>query len=113
MDVGKWVQLYTADTILELTFGEKIQLDYVEKGKDVLGISSGFKSSLPLYGMVYRLHPFFTWLNTTFVGTFMEWYMFHVDFQVGHMTRYVDKCVKGRLAQLKDGKERHNDMLQR
>ncbi|KAE8443394.1 hypothetical protein EG329_001953 [Mollisiaceae sp. DMI_Dod_QoI] len=112
-DVGEWVQFYTSDTILELAFGDQFQLGYVEKGKDVLGISHGFKSALPFYGMVCRLYPFFTWLNTTLVGRFFEWFMLHGDFQIGNMTRYVDKCMKARLAEMKEGgAEKRNDMLQ-
>ncbi|CZR60327.1 related to cytochrome P450 CYP2 subfamily [Phialocephala subalpina] len=112
-DVGEWVQYYTVDTTLELAFGDQFQLGYVKNGKDVLGISHGFKSALPLYGIVCRLHPFFTWLNTTVVGTFFEWYILHGDFQIGNMTRYVDKCLKARLAEMKEGNtEKRNDMLQ-
>lgn len=112
VDLGEWVQFLTMDVIIELAFGNENALGFVEKGKDVGGLCKGFKDALPFYGLVCRLHPFWTWLNTTWAGRFFDWFMLHGDYQMGRTNGFVHRMCKKKLKELEMGVEKKDDMLQ-
>lgn len=114
-DIAKWVQYLTMDIIIDLLFGEEHKLGFVENGKDMLGLCYGFKIALPFYGIVCRMYPFWTWLNTTIVGRIFDYNMLHGDFTIGRQNRFVDRVVKCRLGEIREGKmeeKKWDDMLQ-
>lgn len=54
------------DIISEIGFGAPF--GFIEQGTDVAGLIQGFHDGLPAFGLMARLHPFTTWIKTTWVG---------------------------------------------
>ena len=112
-DIAPWMQFLTMDIVIELVFGEENKLGFVENWRDMLYLCWGFKFSLPLYGIVCRMYPFFTWLYTTWFGRLFDLWMLHLDPQIGRLTRFVNRLLNTRLKEIEENKGmRKTDMLQ-
>ncbi|KAL2060747.1 hypothetical protein VTL71DRAFT_9389 [Oculimacula yallundae] len=112
-DLGKWVALLTMDSAIETSFGRENSLKFVQHGRDVQGIQKGLKDPLPTFGFMCRMHPFISWLNTTWFGRVFEWFMLNWDPQMGRPIRFTDRILRKRLASAYDNDgEKKTDMLQ-
>jgi hypothetical protein len=90
------------DVISEIAFGAPF--GFIEQGKDIGGLIQGFHDGLPAFGLLSRLHPFTSWVKTTF----MKKYLFATaadDSGIGVIMRFRDKLINERLCDLEQGKE--------
>lgn len=95
------------DIISEIGFGAPF--GFIEKGEDVGGLIKGFHDGLPAFGLLARLHPFTSWMKTTF----MKKYLVATpadDSGIGVLMRFRDRLIAERLC---DGKDNGRvDLLQ-
>ncbi|KAJ5247435.1 hypothetical protein N7468_002418 [Penicillium chermesinum] len=72
-DFAWWAVYMAYDIISEIGFGAPF--GFIEKGEDIGGLIQGFHDGLPAFGVLARLHPFTSWIKTTFLKkylTFLE-----------------------------------------
>jgi len=89
------------DIISEIGFGAPF--GFIEQGTDVAGLIQGFHDGLPAFGLMARLHPFTTWIKTTWVG---ERYLVakpEDNSGIGILMRFRDRLIKQRLEDIEAG----------
>lgn len=89
------------DIISEVGFGAPF--GFVESGSDVGGLIQGFHDGLPAFGLMARLHPFTTWIKTTWVGE--KYLVAKPEDQtgIGTLMRFRDRLIEERLADIAAG----------
>lgn len=98
------------DVISEIGFGDPI--GFIEKGEDVDGLIQGFHDGLPAFGMMCRLHPFTSWIKTTFLGKYLVAKPEDPS-GIGIVMRKRDKLLYQRIADIESGKPLNRvDLLQ-
>ena len=88
------------DIISEIGFGAPF--GFVESGSDVSGLIKGFHDGLPAFGLLARLHPFTTWIKTTFLGDYLVAKP-EDDSGIGVLMRFRDRLLAKRRAELESG----------
>lgn len=89
------------DVISEVGFGEAI--GFIEQEKDVDGLIQGFHDGLPAFGLMCRLHPFVSWIKTTFLGKYLVAKPEDPS-GIGILMRTRDKLLYQRIDDIKSGK---------
>ncbi|KAL9109792.1 MAG: hypothetical protein Q9227_005661 [Pyrenula ochraceoflavens] len=100
-DFAPWAVYMAYDIISEIGFGAPF--GFVEQGADVGGLIQGFHDGLPAFGLMARLHPFTTWIKTTWVG---EKYLVakpEDESGIGTLMRFRDRLIAQRLADIAAG----------
>ena len=101
----------TYDVISDIGFGGPF--GFIEKGRDVGGLIQAFRDGLPLFGLLATLHPFTTWLKTTWIGTKYLLVKPEDDSGVGTLMRFRDRLLTERINENESGKSRERvDLLQ-
>jgi cytochrome P450 len=99
------------DIISEIGFGAPF--GFIEKGEDVGGLIQGFHDGLPAFGFLARLHPFTSWMKTTF----MKKYLVATpedNTGIGVLMRFRDRLIKERIEDINSGKPVNRvDLLQK
>lgn len=89
------------DIISEIGFGAAF--GFVEQGQDIGGLIQGFHDGLPAFGLLARLHPFTSWIKTTF----MKKYLVATpadDSGIGVLMRFRDRLISERVRSIAEGK---------
>jgi cytochrome P450 len=90
------------DIISEVGFGAPF--GFVEKGEDVGGLVQGFHDGLSAFGLLARLHPFTSWVKTTFLKKYLVAKP-EDDSGIGVLMRFRDSLIERRLQELKQTKD--------
>lgn len=90
------------DIISEVGFGAPF--GFVEKGEDVGGLIQGFHDGLPAFGLLARLHPFTSWIKTTFLKKYLVAKP-EDDSGIGVLMRFRDRLIEQRVQDLKSTKD--------
>jgi cytochrome P450 len=90
------------DIISEVGFGAPF--GFVEKGEDVGGLIQGFHDGLSAFGLLARLHPFTSWVKTTFLKRYLVAKP-EDDSGIGVLMRFRDSLIERRLEDLKQNKD--------
>ncbi|KAJ5682561.1 hypothetical protein N7462_005726 [Penicillium macrosclerotiorum] len=101
-DFAWWAVYMAYDIISEIGFGAPF--GFIEKGEDIGGLIQGFHDGLPAFGMLARLHPFTSWMKTTF----MKKYLVATpqdDSGIGVLMRFRDRLIDERVDTIKNGKK--------
>lgn len=98
------------DIISEIGFGAPF--GFIEKGEDIGGLIQGFHDGLPAFGLLARLHPFTSWLKTTFLKKYLV--ATPADNSgIGVLMRFRDKLISQRIKDNNSEKEaKRVDLLQ-
>lgn len=107
-DFAPWAVYMAYDIISEVGFGAPF--GFVEKGEDVGGLIQGFHDGLPAFGLMARLHPFTTWIKTTWVGKYLVAKP-EDNSGIGILMRFRDRLIAERVKDNESGKSRI-DLLQ-
>ncbi|KAJ6120868.1 hypothetical protein N7523_005148 [Penicillium sp. IBT 18751x] len=109
-DFAWWAVYMAYDIISEIGFGRPF--GFIEKGEDIGGLIQGFHDGLPAFGLLARLHPFTSWMKTTF----MKKYLVATpqdDSGIGVLMRFRDRLIEERLKDIQSGsKIVQTDLLQ-
>lgn len=98
------------DVISEVGFGRAF--GFVEQGQDVGGLIQGFHDGLPAFGLLARLHPFTSWIKTTFLKKYLVATPTD-DSGIGVLMRFRDKLISERIQHIEEGKNLNRvDLLQ-
>lgn len=98
------------DVISEVGFGRAF--GFVEQGQDVGGLIQGFHDGLPAFGLLARLHPFTSWMKTTFLKKYLVATPTD-DSGIGVLMRFRDKLISERIQHIEEGKNLNRvDLLQ-
>lgn len=98
------------DIISEIGFGAPF--GFIEKGEDIGGLIQGFHDGLPAFGLLARLHPFTSWLKTTFLKKYLVATPAD-DSGIGVLMRFRDKLISQRIEDNNSEKEtKRVDLLQ-
>lgn len=89
------------DVISEVGFGAPF--GFIEQGKDVGGLIQGFHDGLPAFGVLARLHPFTSWIKTTWMKKYFVAKP-EDDSGIGVLMRFRDSLIQQRLDDVKSGK---------
>ncbi|KAJ5975645.1 hypothetical protein N7481_009352 [Penicillium waksmanii] len=110
-DFAWWAVYMAYDIISEIGFGAPF--GFIEKGEDVGGLIQGFHDGLPAFGFLARLHPFTSWMKTTF----MKKYLVATpqdNTGIGVLMRFRDRLIKERVEDINSGKPVNRvDLLQK
>lgn len=90
------------DIISEIGFGGPF--GFVEQGQDVGGLIQGFHDGLPAFGFFARLHPFTSWMKTTFMKKYLV-ATSQDDTGIGVLMRFRDRLIDQRLRELEEKKD--------
>jgi cytochrome P450 len=90
------------DIISEVGFGAPF--GFVEKGEDVGGLIQGFHDGLSAFGLLARLHPFTSWVKTTFLKKYLVAKP-EDDSGIGVLMRFRDSLIERRLQELKQTRD--------
>ncbi|KAI9371382.1 cytochrome P450 [Aspergillus egyptiacus] len=101
-DFSWWAVYMAYDIISEVGFGAPF--GFVEKGEDVGGLIQGFHDGLPAFGLLARLHPFTSWMKTTFLKKYLVAKP-EDDSGIGVLMRFRDSLINQRIEDLKNTKE--------
>ncbi|PLB47364.1 putative cytochrome P450 monooxygenase [Aspergillus steynii IBT 23096] len=101
-DFSWWAVYFAYDVISEMGFGAPF--GFIEKGEDVGGLIQGFHDGLPAFGFLARLHPFTTWIKTTFLKKYIVATP-QDDSGIGVLMRFRDKLISQRLQDIEQGKD--------
>ncbi|KAL4806077.1 cytochrome P450 [Aspergillus unguis] len=109
-DFSWWAVYMAYDIISEVGFGAPF--GFVEKGEDVGGLIQGFHDGLPAFGLLARLHPFTSWIKTTFLKKYLVAKP-EDDSGIGVLMRFRDGLIQKRVEDLKSNKDFERiDLLQ-
>ncbi|KAL4865772.1 hypothetical protein BDV12DRAFT_187949 [Aspergillus spectabilis] len=97
-DFSWWAVYMAYDIISEVGFGAPF--GFVEKGEDVGGLIQGFHDGLPAFGLLARLHPFTSWVKTTFLKKYLVARP-EDDSGIGVLMRFRDSLIEQRVQDLK------------
>lgn len=89
------------DIISEIGFGAPF--GFVEKGQDVGGLIQGFHDGLPAFGLLARLHPFTSWIKTTFLKKYLVATPSD-NSGIGVLMRFRDRLIDQRINHIQEGK---------
>ncbi|KAJ5082376.1 hypothetical protein N7532_011419 [Penicillium argentinense] len=110
-DFSWWAVYMAYDIISEIGFGAPF--GFIKKGEDIGGLIQGFHDGLPAFGLLARLHPFTSWMKTTF----MKKYLVATpedNSGIGILMRFRDRLIKERVEDVNSGKPLNRvDLLQR
>ncbi|KAL4876444.1 cytochrome P450 [Aspergillus karnatakaensis] len=101
-DFSWWAVYMAYDIISEVGFGAPS--GFVEKGQDVGGLIQGFHDGLPAFGLLARLHPFTSWIKTTFLKKYLVAKP-EDDSGIGILMRFRDSLIEKRIEELKTTKD--------
>ncbi|OJJ58310.1 hypothetical protein ASPSYDRAFT_32364 [Aspergillus sydowii CBS 593.65] len=101
-DFSWWAVYMAYDIISEVGFGAPF--GFVEKGEDVGGLIQGFHDGLPAFGLLARLHPFTSWIKTTFLKKYLVAKP-EDDSGIGVLMRFRDRLIEQRIQDLKSTKD--------
>lgn len=98
------------DVISEIGFGAPF--GFVEKGEDVGGLIQSFHDGMPAFGLLARLHPFTSWVKSTFLKKYLV--VTPEDASgIGVLMRFRDRLINQRIEDIKAGKKiGRTDLLQ-
>lgn len=98
------------DIISEIGFGAPF--GFIEKGEDIGGLIQGFHDGLPAFGLLARLHPFTSWVKTTFLKKYLVATP-QDDSGIGVLMRFRDRLINQRIEDIKSEKKiERADLLQ-
>ncbi|PLN76164.1 cytochrome protein [Aspergillus taichungensis] len=100
-DFAWWAVYMAYDVISEAGFGAPF--GFIEQGKDVGGLIQGFHDGLPAFGVLARLHPFTSWIKTTWMKKYFVAKP-EDDSGIGVLMRFRDSLIQQRLDDVKNGK---------
>ncbi|OQE15468.1 hypothetical protein PENSTE_c028G01327 [Penicillium steckii] len=110
-DFAWWAVYMAYDIISEIGFGAPF--GFIEKGEDIGGLIQGFHDGLAAFGLLARLHPFTSWMKTTF----MKKYLVATpqdNSGIGVLMRFRDRLIKERVEDVQSGKPMNRvDLLQK
>lgn len=89
------------DIISEIGFGAPF--GFIEQGQDVGGLIQGFHDGLPAFGLLARLHPFTSWIKTTFLKKYLVATPAD-NTGIGVLMRFRDSLIRERINHIKEGK---------
>ncbi|KAJ0417513.1 cytochrome P450 [Aspergillus carlsbadensis] len=101
-DFSWWAVYMAYDIISEVGFGAPF--GFVEKGEDVGGLIQGFHDGLSAFGLLARLHPFTSWVKTTFLKKYLVAKP-QDDSGIGVLMRFRDSLIEQRVQELKETKD--------
>lgn len=90
------------DIISEIGFGAPF--GFIEKGEDIGGLIKGFHDGLPAFGLLARLHPFTSWIKTTFLGKYLVASP-QDDSGIGVLMRFRDRLIDERIKNIQSGEK--------
>ncbi|CAG7963525.1 unnamed protein product [Penicillium olsonii] len=109
-DFSWWAVYMAYDIISEIGFGEPF--GFIEKGEDIGGLIQGFHDGLPAFGLLSRLHPFTSWVKTTFLKKYLVATPAD-DSGIGVLMRFRDRLIDQRIKDIEGGKKiERTDLLQ-
>ncbi|KAJ5753120.1 hypothetical protein N7520_010037 [Penicillium odoratum] len=108
-DFAWWAVYMAYDIISEIGFGAPF--GFIEKGEDIGGLIQGFHDGLPAFGLLARLHPFTSWLKTTFLKKYLVATPAD-DSGIGVLMRFRDKLIAQRIKDNSEKESQHVDLLQ-
>ncbi|KAF9891592.1 hypothetical protein FE257_003603 [Aspergillus nanangensis] len=97
-DFAWWAVYMAYDVISEVGFGAPF--GFIEQAKDVGGLIQGFHDGLPAFGLLARLHPFTSYLKTTFLKKYLVAKP-EDDSGIGVLMRFRDRLIQERVQDLK------------
>ncbi|KAE8165445.1 cytochrome P450 [Aspergillus tamarii] len=100
-DFSWWAVYVAYDVISEIGFGAPF--GFIEQGKDVGGLIQGFHDGLPAFGLLARLHPFTSWVKTTFMKKYLVAKP-EDNTGIGVLMRFRDRLIEQRLSEIAEGK---------
>lgn len=97
------IRFMAYDIISEIGFGAPI--GFVDKGADIGGLIQGFHDGLPYIGLMARLHPFTTWIKTTWIG--QRYLVARPEHKsgIGVLMRFRDRLLAQRMQEIEEGKK--------
>lgn len=101
-DVCDWAVYMAYDVVSEIGFGAPF--GFVEAGADVGDLIQGFHDGITAFGILARLHPFMTWVKSTWLGRKYLVAKPEDSSGIGVLMRYRDKLLEDRLKQIAEGK---------
>ncbi|KAJ5833888.1 hypothetical protein N7474_002199 [Penicillium riverlandense] len=101
-DFAWWAVYMAYDIISEIGFGAPF--GFIDKGEDIGGLIQGFHDGLPAFGLLSRLHPFTSWMKTTFMKKYLVAKP-EDDSGIGVLMRFRDRLIGERLEALEKKKE--------
>ncbi|KAE8153030.1 cytochrome P450 [Aspergillus avenaceus] len=109
-DFSWWAVFVVYDIISEIGFGAPF--GFIQQGQDVGGLVQGFHDGLPAFGLLARLHPFTSWVKTTFLKKYLVAKP-EDNTGIGVLIRFRDRLVDERLRDIAEGKSTGRvDLLQ-
>ncbi|PSS24952.1 hypothetical protein M430DRAFT_114266 [Amorphotheca resinae ATCC 22711] len=99
-DFSPWAVFMAYDIISEVGFGAPF--GFIKTGTDVGGLIQGFHDGLPAFGLMARLHPFTTWVKTTFLNKYLVASP-EQDSGIGTLMRFRDKLLNQRVKDIENG----------
>ncbi|KOS41781.1 hypothetical protein ACN38_g7339 [Penicillium nordicum] len=109
-DFAWWAVYMAYDIISEIGFGEPF--GFIEKGEDIGGLIQGFHDGLPAFGLLARLHPFTSWIKTTFLKKYLVAKP-EDNSGIGVLMRFRDRLIDQRIRDIQIGrKSDRTDLLQ-
>ncbi|KAJ5627762.1 hypothetical protein N7490_009990 [Penicillium lividum] len=108
-DFAWWAVYMAYDIISEIGFGAPF--GFIEKGEDIGGLIQGFHDGLPAFGLLARLHPFTSWLKTTFLKKYLVATPAD-DSGIGVLMRFRDKLIAQRIKDNSEKESKRVDLLQ-
>ena len=100
-DFCPWAVFMAYDIISEVGFGAPF--GFVESATDVGGLIQGFHDGLPAFGFLSRMHPFTSWVKSTWVG---EKYLVakpEDESGIGTLMRFRDRLLDKRIKDIEAG----------
>jgi hypothetical protein len=88
------------DIISEVGFGAPF--GFVETGTDVGGLIKGFHDGLPAFGLMCRLHPFTSWIKSTFMNKYLVASP-EQESGIGSLMRFRDQLLNQRIKDIEKG----------
>lgn len=90
------------DIIGEIGFAAPV--GFIKKGEDIGGLIQGFHDGLPPFGFLARMHPFTSWVKTSFLKKYLVATP-QDDSGIGVLMRFRDRLIQERLADIQSGKK--------
>ncbi|KFY07806.1 hypothetical protein V492_06804 [Pseudogymnoascus sp. VKM F-4246] len=99
-DFSAWAVYMAYDIISEIGFGAPF--GFIEKGEDVGGLIQGFHDGLPAFGLMCRLHPFTSWIKSTFMNKYLVASP-EQESGIGSLMRFRDGLLNQRVKDMEKG----------